>query len=106
MKKVALFGLILALVVSPAIFASDDKLPEGQAKASISVSGMTCGACCKKIESAVAALDGVVNVTADYAKGTASVVYQKDKVDVKKIVETINTKTTFKAKAPEEEKQS
>jgi copper chaperone CopZ len=40
-----------------------------------------------------------VDVKADYEKGIATVTYEKDKVDVKQIVETINTKTSFKAKA-------
>ncbi len=34
--------------------------------------------------------------------GVATVTHVKDRVDVKQIVETINTKTSFKARAPEE----
>jgi len=58
---------------------------------------VSCGACCTKVESAVAALKGVVDVKADYQKGTATVTYVKDQVDVKQIVATINEKTSFKA---------
>jgi len=103
-RKLATMCLaVAALLFTPALFAGEEaKLPEGQAKASISVSGMTCGGCCAKIETAVAKLDGVVNVKADYEKGIATVVYQKDKVSVDQIVETINTNTSFKAKTEKE----
>ena len=100
MKKLAIISLAAAFLFVPTLFAGEEgKLPEGQAKAAISVSGMTCGSCCTKVESAVAELDGVVKVKADYEKGVATVVYEMDKVNVDKIVETINTKTSFKAKA-------
>jgi copper chaperone/Cu+-exporting ATPase len=102
MRKIA-FGIIALLVLaSPASFAGEkEALPEGQAMASISISGMTCGGCCTKVESAVAELDGVVKVKADYENKVAMVVYETDKVDVDTIVETINTKTGFKAEAGE-----
>ena len=101
-RRLAILGFAVALLVAPALFASDEaaekaKLPEGQAEVAIPVTGMTCGACCNKIAGAVAALDGVVKVKADHAKGIATVVYVKDKVTVDKIIETINTKTSFKA---------
>ena len=100
-RRLAILGFVVALLVAPALFASDEaketKLPEGQAEVAIPVTGMTCGSCCNKIEGAVAALDGVVKVKADHAKGIATVVYVKDKVTVDKIIETINTKTSFKA---------
>ena len=68
----------------------------------LKVTGMTCGSCCSKVETAVAKMDGVVKVKADYAKGVAMVIYEPEKVEVAKIVETINTKTSFKASAPKE----
>ena len=99
-RRLVIVGLAMALVLAPALFAGDEaKLPEGQAQVSIPVTGMHCGACSAKIESTVAQLDGVIKVTADHEKGTATVIYVKDKVTVDKIVETINTKTTFKAKS-------
>jgi copper chaperone CopZ len=90
------------LLAVPGVFAGDksDKLPEGQEMASISVSGMTCGGCTNKVETAVAELDGVIKVKADYEKNVAMVVFEKDKVDVNTIVKTINEKTSFKAEAP------
>jgi copper chaperone CopZ len=103
MRKTAFFCLALMVLVSAAGFAGDKgEMAEGHTKASIKVTGMTCGGCCSKVETAVAKLDGVVKVKADYEKGVAMVVYEKDKIDLAQIVETINTKTSFKAKAPEE----
>ena len=102
MRKIAFLGLALLILASPAVLAGEkSELPEGHAKAAIEVTGMSCGSCCTKVETAVAELDGVVKVKADYEKGVAMVVYKMDEVDVGQIVETINTKTSFKAKAPE-----
>ena len=105
MKRLALlFGLAVLVLSFSALVAGDkEELPEGQAKAEISITGMTCGACCTKVETALASLDGVVKVKADYGANVARVVYETEKVDVDTIVETINTKTSFKAEAPEEE---
>ena len=100
MRTIAFVGLTLLLLVTPALSATDEgELPEGQARAVVPVSGMTCGDCCVKVEAAVAKIDGVVEIKADYEEGIATVTYEKDKVDVKQIIETINTKTSFKAKA-------
>ena len=101
MRKLAMLGLAVLFLATPAILADDD-LPEGQSSASISITGMTCGACCTKVETAVTKLDGVVKVKADYEKNVAMVVYETDKVDVAKIVETINSETSFKAKVEKE----
>jgi copper chaperone CopZ len=103
MRKFALLGLAVLLLATPAILADGD-LPKGQSSASIAISGMTCGGCCTKVETAVNKLDGVIKVKADYEKHVAMVVYETDKVDVAKIVETINTETSFKAEVPEEKK--
>ena len=100
MRKIAFVGLTLLLLATPALSAVDEgELPEGQARAIVPVLGMTCGDCCVKVEAAVAKIDGVVDVKADYEESIAAVTYEKDKVDVKQIVETINTKTSFRAKA-------
>jgi copper chaperone CopZ len=107
MRKLAILGLAVIFLTAPALIAGEKaEMSEGQTKVAISVSGMSCGSCCTKVETAVAALDGVVRVKADYQKGVALVIYEKDKVNVDKIVEAINTKTSFKAKVQEEEKTS
>lgn len=102
MRKLTLFGVALLLLASFAVIAGEGELPEGQAEATIAITGMTCGACCTKVETAVAKLDGVVKVKADYEQNVAMVVYETAKLDVAKIVEAINEKTSFKAKAPVE----
>ncbi len=96
--------LALAIVAVPAGAADEvqePQLPEGQARVVIPVTGMTCGGCCVKIETAVEQLDGIVAAMADYQKGQATVTYVEDKVSVEKIVETINDETSFKASMPE-----
>jgi copper chaperone CopZ len=104
MRKIVFVGMVLLLLAPLAALAGDKaELPEGQARVAIPVKGMDCGKSCAKVETAVAKLDGVVGVKADYKKGVATVVYEKEKVDVKQIVEVINTKTSFKAKAPKTE---
>ena len=103
MRNIAFLGLTVLLLTPLALSAGDEEgLPEGQARTVIPVSGMICSDCCVKIETAVAMIDGVVGVKADYRKGVATVTHVKDRVDVKQIVETINTKTNFKARAPED----
>ena len=95
--------LALAVLAAPAGTAEEtpeQELPSGQARVVIPVEGMTCCGCCVKIETAVDKLEGVVDSNADYEKGKATVTYVEDKVTVKKIVETINNKTSFKASIP------
>ncbi len=63
MRTIAFVGLTLLLLATPALSAADEgELPEGQARAVVPVSGMTCGDCCVKVEAAVAKIDGVVEV--------------------------------------------
>jgi copper chaperone CopZ len=103
MRNIALLGLTLLLLTPPALSAGvEERMPEGQVRTVIPVSGMICRDCCVKVETAVAMIDGVVGVKADYKRGVVTVTHVKDRVDVKQIVETINTKTTFKATAREE----
>jgi copper chaperone CopZ len=95
------------LIAAGMAFAGDDpeaNLPEGQARVEVLVKGMTCAGCASAIKTAVKKLDGVVGIDVDHEGGKATVVYEKEKVTVKKIVETIN-KTGFKATEPGESKQ-
>ena len=104
MRKIAFLGFALLVLTSPALLAGEHgDLPEGQAMAAIEVSGMSCGSCCTKVETAVAKLDGVVKVKADYEKGVTKVIYETDKTNVEQIVKVINAETSFKAKASKEE---
>ena len=99
-KRVLGVLAIAAIAIVGAVQAEETKqLPKGQAKTLVTIQGMTCGACTSKVEAVVAELKGVVEVKADYEKGTASVTYITEQVDVNKIIATINEKTDFKAAA-------
>ena len=110
MKAIVFRTLTGLLVFGLAVFSAsagtepndepEQELPAGQARVVIPVTGMTCGSCCVKVETAVVKLDGIVAAKADYQKGRATVTYVEDKVTVDKIVETINDKTSFKASMP------
>ena len=56
-----------------------------------SVKGMTCSGCELHIESAVNKLDGILEVKADYEKGTARVKYDTTKVTPKAIEDAVGT---------------
>ncbi|HKY33954.1 MAG TPA: heavy-metal-associated domain-containing protein [Candidatus Polarisedimenticolia bacterium] len=88
----------------PAAVAASESGPAArdEAKVVLKVRGMTCGSCSAIIREEVRKLDGVVSVTADYEKGTATVTYLKSKVTIERIVETVN-KTGFKATMPDKE---
>ena len=91
---------VLALVAfaGTAVQAGDDK--EGQTDVTLAITGMTCGACSTKVETAVNKLEGVVATKADYEAGSATITYVEGKVTVEQIVTTINEKTSFKASVP------
>lgn len=103
---------VAALVTGGALLAATDtfagegkekkgEMVEGTAKVVIPTEGMTCGGCSSAVKTAVKKLDGVIEVEVDHEKGSTMVVYKKDKVTVKKIVEAIN-KTGFKATEPKD----
>lgn len=99
MNKLLTVLLLGGLALLPAAYA-DDPLPRGQQRVVVPVEGMTCGGCVATIKIAVKKLNGIVKVDADHKKGTATVVYEQDKIDVSQIVEAIN-KCGFKASPPE-----
>jgi len=53
------------------------------------IEGMTCTGCEIHIESEVNALEGIINVKADYESGTTAVTYDKSKVNTNSIEEAI-----------------
>ena len=88
----------LVAFAGTAVQAGDDK--EGQKDVTQTIVGMTCGACCTKVETAVNELEGVVAAKADYEAGSAIISYVEGEITVDQIVATINEKTTFKASVP------
>jgi copper chaperone CopZ len=91
---------VLALVAfaGTAVQAGDDK--EGHKDVTLTIVGMTCGACCTKVETAVNELEGVIAAKADYEAGSATITYVEGEITVDQIVATINEKTSFKASVP------
>ncbi len=59
-------------------------------KIELTVKGMTCASCELHIESEVKKLHGVSFVKASYEKKSATIEYDEQKVDVDKIIESIN----------------
>ena len=55
----------------------------------IGISGMSCAACAKRIEKAVSKLDGVLEVSVNLASEKLTVGYEKQKVSLGRIKETI-----------------
>lgn len=64
----------------------------------IPVSGMTCGACSKKVAAALTALEGCSSVGVCHKSGKATVVIDSAKTSEEKVMEAINA-TGFKAGA-------
>lgn len=55
----------------------------------LNVTGMTCGHCVKAVEESIGNLSGVENVKVDLESSSVEIDYQSDKVDLKKITDTI-----------------
>ncbi len=68
---------------------------EGQ-QVSLPVEGMACGACSSKVGKVLTSLDGVINGSACHESKKATVLFNPEKLDAKKIAAAINT-TGFKA---------
>ncbi|NYF25943.1 copper chaperone CopZ [Sporosarcina sp. JAI121] len=58
-------------------------------KTTLNVAGMTCGHCVKAVEESVGKLSGVENVKVDLESSSVEIDYLSDKVDLKKIKDTI-----------------
>jgi len=70
-------------------------------KIELTVSGMTCSSCEVHIESEVKKLTGVSFVKASYEKKSATIEYDEKKVDIDKIIASIDS-TGYKATKPKE----
>jgi copper chaperone len=56
----------------------------------LNVSGMSCGHCVNAVEGNVGKLDGVTNVKVDLEAGKVDVAFDREKVSLEKIKETID----------------
>ncbi len=61
------------------------------AKKKFIIEGMHCVSCAMNIDFDLEDLEGIKGVSTNYAKAECIVEYEEDKVDEKKIVETIKT---------------
>lgn len=59
------------------------------ASVQLSVTGMTCGHCQKKVENALNAVDGVFGVFVDRVAGSAEVEFDESRTDVTALVAAV-----------------
>lgn len=69
-------------------------------RARLTVSGMTCGGCAARLETALAEIPGMTSAKVSYEKGEAIVEYDATRVTTEQLKETV-TKVGFKAEAVE-----
>ncbi len=91
-----------AATSTPRIDPRERGMSKDQARVVIPVEGMTCGGCASAINLTLKRLDGVLFAQADPEKGTATVIYEKDKLSAEEIVGAIN-KTGYKASPPDKQ---
>jgi copper chaperone CopZ len=65
--------------------------------ATLKVSGMTCGACAKTLESVGKKIAGVITVAVDYPKGTAQVTFDASKTSAEEIAKLLTRRSGMKA---------
>lgn len=77
--------------------------PTEVTKVTLKVEGMTCGGCEVAVRRAAKQVDGVKDVTASVAKGTAEVTYDASKTNPEAIARAITEHSGFKASVPKGE---
>ena len=68
--------------------------------AEIRVEGMTCESCNQAVNTILAQVEGVVEVTADYKTSKARVRYDTTLTSVHKLVDHLNAKSDYEAGLP------
>ena len=68
------------------------------AKATLDVSGMTCGSCASQVQTALLGVDGVKAATVDPKTGKAEVTYDAAKTTPEKLAAAINAGGHYTAK--------
>ena len=87
MKKTSFFAIIIIALV---ILVGGTYEAETVETASISVEGMRCGACCTKVETALAGQNGVKTVSVDLETKFATVEYYPAKVAKTELVKAVS----------------
>ena len=87
MKKTSFFAIIIIAMV---ILVGGTYEAETVETASISVEGMRCGACCTKVETALASQNGVRTVSVNLETKFATVEFYPAKVAKSKLVQAVS----------------
>ena len=86
MNKIA----VLLFVLMSFLFAKDDKI-------NLKIEGMKCSySCADKVTKVVENLKGVKDCEVDFANSSATVIFDKKRLDSKKIVDVLKKKTAYK----------
>lgn len=80
----------------PTTTTAATELPAGT-RASLDVTGMTCGACAEKVKTALLGVEGVNGATVDATTGKAEVSYDAGKTSPEKILAGVATTGHFTA---------
>ena len=87
MKKTSFFAIIIVALV---ILVGGTYEAETVETASISVEGMRCGACCTKVETALASQNGVKTVSVNLETKFATVEFYPAKVAKSELVQAVS----------------
>ena len=86
MNKIA----VLLIVLISFSFAKDDKI-------NLKIEGMRCSySCADKVTKVVENLKGVKDCEVDFANNSATIIFDKKRLDSKKIVDALEKKTSYK----------
>ncbi|HYU77833.1 MAG TPA: cation transporter [Vicinamibacterales bacterium] len=101
MRKVVVFVAAIAFgaiatATATRVVARQVKPAEATKVCTVKVTGMTCSGCEAAVRLAAKQIDGVKDVKASYAKGTAEVTYDPAKTVPDAIAKTIAQKTGYK----------
>ena len=84
-------NLLFPILLFSFLFAEGNKV-------NLKIDGMQCAySCAGKVSKVVQNIEGVKECNVDFASGTAQVVYDEKKIDLKKIVKFLNNETYYKA---------
>lgn len=97
---VSLFALgMLALPNYSKMFYSSNSteisIPEESSTLILEIQGMTCAACENHITHALGESKGVLKSTVSYEKGTATIIFDAEQTDIKKLSKIIKIKTGY-----------
>lgn len=88
--KAGIIAVAVAAVVSAfGVVSALEKAPAGDSAAILTATGMTCGSCAARIETALSDEKGVESVQVDVAAGRVAVVYDSKQVKPEQLAEKV-----------------